>query len=458
MKLFPLLQLLEKRRNKQSNMKKFFNTLRLGFFLAIRQVTRTSKWTTGLIVFIMMLTFFNLVATSGFLVGIIEGASRGFKEQWTGDLMINNRNEKQYIEHTTDIVNMLSSFPQIQSYTKRIVAGVKIEANWWEKRKEEDANIVSNQIAGIDPEQEEATTHLSKMVVEGEWLKPGDSRGIVLGSAFLTKYSRVADLVSLLRDVKVGDTVRVTVSNSKAVLNPEQEMSAKADASTQTSVTEDFIVRGVINSKVQFVSSRAYILDSELKKMIGKSDGDVSEISVLMKPGVDPYTVKTPLINNGFSQYAKINTAEEGSPEFLVNIKLFFNIIGTILGSVSVVVALITIFIIIYINALTRRRQIGIMKGIGVTEFAIEFSYICQAMFYVIFGSVLALIFIFGLLKPLIDAHPIDTPFATIVLVAEPASVAFKFLLVMIVSTLAGYLPARLIVSKNTLNSILGRN
>jgi ABC-type antimicrobial peptide transport system permease subunit len=115
--------------------------------------------------------------------------------------------------------------------------------------------------------------------------------------------------------------------------------------------------------------------------MIGKVDGDVSEIAITMKDGIDPYYVKTPLLANGFGSYAKINTAEEGSPEFLVNIKLFFSIIGTILGSVSVVVALITIFIIIYINALTRRRQIGIMKGIGVTNFAIEFSYICQAVF-----------------------------------------------------------------------------
>lgn len=443
-------------------MKHFLNTISLGFFLAIRQVTRGSRYATGLIVFIMMLTFLNLVATSGFLVGIIEGASRGFKEQWTGDLMITNRNEKTYIEHTSDIVSVVSSFPQIQSYTTRIVTGAKIEANWWEKRKEEDANTVSNQIAGIDPIIEEATTHLSKAVVEGEWLQPGDSRGIVIGSGYLAKYSRVADLVSLLRDVKPGDTVRVTISSKKSVAGgsprPEDNLPTNEDTSTAGSVTQDFIVRGIINSKVAFVSNRAYILDSELKKMLGKSDSDVSEISIVLKPGTDPYTVKTPLMNNGFGDYAKINTAEEGSPEFLVNIKLFFTIIGNILGSVSVVVALITIFIIIYINALTRRRQIGIMKGIGVTEFAIEFSYICQALFYVIFGAVIALIIIFLILKPIIDAHPIDTPFATIVLVAEPMSVVFKFVLVFVVSIFAGYLPARVIVKKNTLNAILGRN
>lgn len=441
-------------------MKSFFNTISLGFFLAIRQVTRSSKWATSLIVFIMMLTFLNLVATSGFLVGIVEGASRAFKEQWTGDLMITNRNEKDYIEHTNDITEVLSSFPQINSYTTRIVAGAKVEANWWEKRTEEDANVVSNQIAGIDPVQEDETTHLSEAVVEGEWLQEGDTNGIVLGSGYLDKYSRVRDLVSLLRDVEPGTVVRVTVSSTKKNVSPipEDNVLNQDTAVSAGSVTKDFIVRGILDSKVQFVASRAYILDSELKKMLDKTDGDVSEISIVMNKGVDPYEVKTPLLNNGFGEYAKINTAEEGSPDFLVSIKLFFNVIGTILGSVSVVVALITIFIIIYINALTRRRQIGIMKAVGVTEFAIEFSYICQALFYVFVGSGIALVIIFAFLKPLIDAHPIDTPFALIVLVAEPASVALKFLLVMVVSVFAGYLPARFIVSTNTLNAILGRN
>lgn len=436
----------------------FINTIRLGFFLAVRQVTRGSKWATSLIVFIMMLTFLNLVATSGFLVGIVEGASRSFKDQWTGDLFVSNRNEKDYIERTGDIMNMLSSFPQIKSYTARTVAGAKIEANWWEKRTEDDTNAVSNQIAGVDPKKEDETTHLSEAIVEGEWLQEGDARGIVIGAGYLAKYSRVADLVSLLRDVSPGTIVRVTVSRSKGFVNPDQELSSSPDLSTSNSVTQDFVVRGIINSKVQFVSSRAYILDSELKKMLGKTDGNVSEISIVMKDGVDPYEVKTPLIDNGFSEHAKINTASEGSPEFLVNIKLFFSIIGTILGSVSVVVALITIFIIIYINALTRRRQIGIMKAVGVTEFAVEFSYICQALFYVLVGSFLALAIIFLGLKPYIDAHPIDTPFATIVLVADPAAVLFKFLLVLIVSIFAGYLPARIIVNTNTLNAILGRN
>lgn len=439
------------------NFNSFRNSVRLGFFIAIRQILRTSKWTTGLIVFIMMLTFLNLVATSGFLVGIVEGSSREFKNQWTGDLMITNLNDKQYIEHSDDIFSVLSSFPQIDKVTGRLIASAKYEANWWKKTKEDDANIVNNQLAGIDPVKEDAAMHLSDAIVEGTWLQPDDTKGIIIGSNFLKEYSIVSDLLPLLYDIHPGTVIKVTVSSKKADLSSMTNPFLKKDEDN-TAVTQEFIVRGIIKSKVDFVSNRAYILDSELRKMVGKSDGDMSEIAVVMKKGVDPYYVKTPLMANGFGNYAKINTADEGAPAFLVNIKLFFNIIGTVLGSVSVVVALVTIFIIIYINALTRRRQIGIMKGIGVSPFAIEFSYICQAMFYVLIGSVIALIIIFGLLKPLLDAHPIDTPFASIVLVASAYSVFIKFILVVSVSVMAGYLPARLIVKKNTLDAILGRN
>lgn len=442
-------------------MKQFFNTLSLGFFLATRQLLRGSKWATILIVLIMCLTYLNLIVTSGLLVGIVVGAQRSFKEEWSSDLFISNRDENQYIKRTEDIVGMIATSPEVISHSTRLIGGAKIEAHWFDKRKEEDENSVSNQIAGVDPIDEDRTTHISSKIAEGAWLTPGDTEGIVIGSGYLDKYSRVSDIVSLLKDVVPGDTVRVTVTRVPILVTPEQALSPSPfppSLEGDTKITKDFIVRGVLNSKVQFVASRAYILDSELRKMLGKSDLDASEIAISLAPGTDPYRVKTPLLNNGFAEFAKIKTAEENSPEFLIKLKKFFTIIGTVLGSMSVVVGLTTVFIINYINALTRRRQIGILKAVGVTEFAIEFSYVCQALFYVIAGSILGALFAFFVLKPLSVIHPIETPFATVTLVIGIASSALKFFLITAVSIFAGYLPARIIVNANTLNAILGRN
>ncbi len=441
-------------------MRQFLNTLSLGFFLAARQIARGSKWASILIILVMCLTFLNLVATSGFLIGIVEGAERSFREEWSGNLLITNRSENPYIKRTADITGMIDSSPYVRSYSVRTIGGAKVEANWFEKRKQSDENSVSNQIAGVNPADEDRTTHISKNVVEGAWLQNGDTEGIILGSGYLDKYSRISDVVALLRDVRPGSTVRVTVSRIPNVISAEQQLTVPNEAPTlqgDASVTKDFIVRGIVNSKVQFVASRAYILDTELRKMIGKSDLEASEIAISMIPNADPYALKTPLLNNGFSEFAKIETASEGAPDFLVKFKEFFGIIGNVLGSISVIVGVITIFIIIYINALTRRRQIGIMKAVGVTEFAIEFSYICQAFFYVVVGSVIGMLLIFFVIKPFTALHPLDTPFASIILAVDLTSALLKFILVVAVSMFAGYLPARIIVNTNTLDAILGR-
>jgi len=66
----------------------------------------------------------------------------------------------------------------------------------------------------------------------------------------------------------------------------------------------------------------------------------------------------------------------------------------------------------------------------------------------------LSLYFIIG---PYIAAHPIDFPFSEGVLVAPWSDTIVRSLVLVVTTAFAGYLPARMIVQKNTINSILGR-
>ena len=54
--------------------------IRIGFFLAKRQIKRSNPWTTVLIIFVMFFTFLNLVVVSGILVGLIQGAVDAVRE------------------------------------------------------------------------------------------------------------------------------------------------------------------------------------------------------------------------------------------------------------------------------------------------------------------------------------------------------------------------------------------
>jgi ABC-type lipoprotein release transport system permease subunit len=121
------------------------------------------------------------------------------------------------------------------------------------------------------------------------------------------------------------------------------------------------------------------------------------------------------------------------------------------------VVTTITIFIVIFINAVTRRKFIGIMKGIGIEPRAIQAAYVFQALFYGLTGALLGLILTFGVLKPYFDANPIDFPFSDGILAVTYAGAGFRVGILLVVTVIAGFVPATLIVRKNTLDSILGR-
>jgi ABC-type antimicrobial peptide transport system permease subunit len=144
-------------------------------------------------------------------------------------------------------------------------------------------------------------------------------------------------------------------------------------------------------------------------------------------------------------------------PKFLADIKNTFNLLGTFIGSIGIIVASITIFIIIFINALARRRHIGILKGIGVEARVIEIAYVIQAAFYALLGSLLGALLTYGVLIPYFDKNPIKFPFSDGILVAPTEETFFKFLILFAITLVAGYLPAKLITRQNTLNAILGR-
>ena len=62
------------------NFKDYLRYLKVGSFLARRQISRGSIWITLLIIAIMTLTFLSLVVIPGILVGIIQGSSEQNEE------------------------------------------------------------------------------------------------------------------------------------------------------------------------------------------------------------------------------------------------------------------------------------------------------------------------------------------------------------------------------------------
>jgi ABC-type antimicrobial peptide transport system permease subunit len=167
--------------------------------------------------------------------------------------------------------------------------------------------------------------------------------------------------------------------------------------------------------------------------------------------------MKARLVTDGFGQDAQIQTATEAIPDFLTQIKTAFSLLGNLIGAIGIVVGSITIFIVVFINAVTRKKFIGILKGIGVSPLAIQISYLLQSLFYGVCGSALGSLILYGLLVPAFNAHPLNFPFSDGILVADIPTTILKIVILLIITLIAGYIPARNIINKNTLDSILGR-
>ena len=418
------------------NMSPFLN-LRIGIYLAKRQIKRSNPWTTVLIVFVMFFTFLNLVVVSGILVGLIQGAVDAVKSDYMSDVIVSTLPDKSYIENSPEVISIIKSLPEVEAMTARYVQGGKVEANYKTKIKDTDkSDIATGSFTGFDPGDEDKVTKLSRFIVAGKYLEHGDYDQVVMGAYLLKKYMPVdSPGFTTLSNVGVGSKVRITVGN----------------------VTREVTVKGIVKAKVDEVSMRVYMPDDQFRSLIGRSDYNVSEIAIKLKQGASPELVRDILKANGVDKVAKVQTFTEGEPKFVKDMQNTFALLGNILSSIGLVVASITIFIVIFINAITRRKFIGILKGIGISEQAIEISYILQSFFYALCGSVVGLIVLYAFLQPAIAAHPIDFPFSDGILVAPIGGTMFRVGLLMFTTIVAGFIPARLVVRKNTLDSILGR-
>jgi len=412
-------------------------SIKVGIYLAIKDLSRASKLTTLLIVFIMTLTFLNLTVGRGILVGLPKGSTNVYDERYSGDLIISKLRKDQYIVDSNELERFYTEIPGIKHVTKRYLHPATITAGYEDRiRDSEVYDSTGSVIVGIDYEAENNVTGLSRFVVEGKYPENTDTRGVLIGANLLFRYSPLdSPTESNIKNLKVGDKVKITVNG----------------------VDHFYFVRGVVKSKVSEVDRRIYLPYSEFKVVSGERDFKPEEISFKLESGVSAVDVKNKFYEQGLHKLAKIQTAEESQPQFLKDIGTTFDILGNFLGAIGLVVASVTVFIVIFVNAITRRKFIGILKAIGISSAAIQISYIIQAVFYASVGSLIGMIILYSFFEPYFLQNPINFPFADGILYAPFFDSLFRFGVLVIASVLSGFIPARMVVKQKTLDAILGR-
>jgi len=418
-------------------------SLHVGLFLMLRYLRRGSRSASLLIIAIMFLTFLNVVVVRGVLVGLPVGASISYEAEYAGQVLVTPLANQRHIDRTRYIESVATSLPGYKAHSARYLTSGVLRADFERPQK---ASLLPDQvgaaIVGIDPTAEDQVTQLSTLVLEGRYLTPEDTTSLLIGSQLLERYAGntpesggTPETSGSLSNVFPGDTIRLSIND----------------------IAGEYTVVGVVEGKVGENSRRVFMTDQHLRKVLNRSTDKKDEIAItILDPSAEVLFAQT-LREYGLTEFATIQSAQEAQGQFLDDITSTFNLLGNGVGFIGVVVAAITVFIMIFIVALNRQKQIGILKGIGINRLAIESSYVFLSIAYALVGIGLGCLVLYGIIAPYIAEHPIDFPFADGILVAPWDDTFVRALILMGTTLVAGYLPARMIVQKPTINAILGR-
>lgn len=418
------------------------NSLYVGYFLAIREIKRTSQWTTALIVFVLTLTFFNMNLVGGVLLGIAHGVIGSYRQYYSADIVISPAANKNDLENTDSIIAVAKSLPTFKSLTVRYTEPALIEYGYQKKLKPTDlAESADGTLTGIDPQAENSVTNLSKAIVAGSYLTPSDVDEVLIGASLIKKYASLRGSVTtlgakILKTPDVGDKIRLTVNG----------------------VQKEVFIKGVVSTNGTNIDTHIFMNETAMRELIGNNNLNSGEIAIRLIPDASDTQAKSYLETNLHNDNAMlIQTAADALPGGVTDVINTFTILGNIVGSIALIVGAVTIFIVIFVNAVTRRKYIGILKGIGISARAIEFSYVLQALFYSLSGVIIASILIYWFFVPYFALHPISYPIAKGSLAITANDLLVHGTLLIVVSIFSGFIPAWLVTRQNILDAILGR-
>ena len=417
-------------------------SLFVGFFLAIREIKRSNPWTISLIILVISLTFFNMLFLGGILIGFAESAIGTYPQYYSGDIFIIPPTTKTTIEDTDTIVSLVKNLPTLKAISVRETASGLLEYNYQNKLRPSDlSESAAGTAAGIDPIAEDKMSHLSGAMVAGSYLTPADADEIIIGSNLIQKYATVRGAAlavgsKILQTADVGSRVRLTINGAQ----------------------KEMTIKGVFTTNSVFVDSRIYMTESTFREMTKNTNLNANEIAIRLLPNSSTVAGKEFIQKNlNRNENVIVETSTEALPSSIYSIIQALGKLGNLVGAIALMVSAVTIFIVIYVNAITRRKFIGILKGIGISALAIELSYIFQAFFYALSGITIATIFILGLLKPYFDLHPINFASINASLAIGLGDVIPNAIALIITAIISGFVPAWLVTRQNTLDAILGR-
>jgi putative ABC transport system permease protein len=394
--------------------------VKVSFFLAGRSIRRGNKGITIFTVFVLTLIFVQLVLFSSMLAGVTVQFNKLLVDFQTGNVVIEPKEEERYIEAASALQKKIESLPEVIGTSARL----KASGAFRYKEKEMGATVY-----GVDPTDESFVTGLESTMLSGEFLSKPDRGEIILGREISGGFGALMDSRSL-GGVEVGDTVEVTIQGK----------------------TKEFRVKGIYSTLFFMIDSAAYISRDDMEEMLGLQDRDLAqEIAVRTTAGTDEAVTREKLISLGvrenvrtWREFAGILSLIEGT----------LGMVRNIMNAIGLLIAFVIIFVVIYVNIVNKKRQIGVQKAIGIEQNVIIASFVLQAMLYAGAGVILGYILMNYVIAPYTVANPVQVPVGAISLELDDLEAVNRAVLLFLASVIGSVIPAYKLANKGLLELI----
>ncbi|NLD57954.1 MAG: ABC transporter permease [Methanomicrobiales archaeon] len=397
--------------------------LNLSFFLGLRSLQRGNVGSLVMTVVIIGMVFTNMI----FLPSVITGAINLFVEQTieysSGNVLIQPKEDVEIIGDLEDLLLRVNRVPGVlRAAPHNNIGGVM---------KFKGSRLAGNVIA-IRPRDEVMVTGVSDMIREGQYLGEGDTGVIIIGNYVAGHKDKSEDLMPSLGGVRTGDSIDVEFTNG---------------------VARTYRVKGVFETKSYLADQSVYITWDELESIRGQKVDEATEVLIKTVPGEDEEEVKLSLIGMGIQE--QIKTWHDLLGKAFAQVVQSYGVINSISTIVSIVIAIVVIFIVIMIKTINNRRQIGILKAIGIHRTTITFSYVFQVIILAVMGIIFGLLILFAMDR-YFSLYPIVFPDGDIRPAFTIADIVSNAVLLFIASAIAGFIPAWMIARQDILSAMRG--
>ncbi len=397
---------------------------RVSLYLAIRSVYRGNRSTLLLTILIIAL----VMVLMNFLGIIIGGVITLYNDQMInyqyGHVMIEPRNKETEIHHADELVQRLKAIPGVKGVTARVSTGVTIT-------NPKNGKFQSISLTGFHPDDEQEVTRYQQAIIDGDYLSRGDTDEILIGTLLAGMEDESQDKLPSLGGVKVGDRLQVSFSNG---------------------VVKEYRVKGIYETLGALIDHGAFLTREEMDAVIHTGDG-ATEILVAGESAGDAMLLKDTLLEFGVGE--QIKTWNEKGRGILGDAIESIDLINTIMKVVALVVASVVIFIVTYINVINRKKQIAILKAIGVRKKIIEGSYLIQVLFQCACGAVAGIV-ILNVIVSALTIHRIRFPMGYLTPVLDYHAVGYSIILLSLVSLVSAFIPARQVADEEILDAMRG--